>query len=174
MAGKMRSIMSFESKMDSIHLIRRFRIRTSAKMERASQFNLKHALLPVAGKQILILQYSGILARGSGCNDACDEMLWQGRQIVQKVHPHAILIDFSDLEYSWGNRLDGIMDIGYCDEQIQGWEDGIHTAILAGPQCEAGLRTLFMGERSAGALTDLDFAFTDKAEAIAWLLRVTG
>ncbi|MFV8754601.1 hypothetical protein ACNOYE_28975 [Nannocystaceae bacterium ST9] len=90
--------------------------------------------------QILELRFAGEYRHGSlGKPDADAMIRWLAVALVRS-EPDVLLLDLSRLRYSWGDGIIRVLDVlGHFDR-----DQPLGLAVLAGPDSEAGLRSLGM------------------------------
>lgn len=96
-------------------------------------------LRPDGRCDILIASFSGVYRVGYEGKADARLIHALGQAGVIAWDPDGVILDFSELDYQWGDNLRDILDIG---EQEFGIE-GLPQAIVVGPRCERAVRSLF-------------------------------
>ncbi|GLI10717.1 hypothetical protein YDYSG_67530 [Paenibacillus tyrfis] len=115
-------------------------------------------------RDIMIIKYSGEYGFGSAGNSDAVYMKAMGRAALEAWKPDAIILDWSDLKYEWGDMLEMVLDIdiGCC-------EPALPMAVIVGPPCEEAVRTLLLGIDSEEELETIEWVFKNKDEAIDYI-----
>ncbi|MCE5170818.1 hypothetical protein LQV63_16050 [Paenibacillus profundus] len=116
---------------------------------------------------IMALQFKGNYGYGSKGNCDAAYMKAVATAALSVWEPTALIIDLSELTYEWGDRLEEIFYIGthqYDDTPFP-------TALVVGPDCEEGIRTLLWGVHSAKSVHEADWVYTDMQSALEYAER---
>lgn len=113
---------------------------------------------------IMIIKYSGEYGFGSAGNSDAVYMKAMGRAALEAWEPDAVILEWSELKYEWGDMLALALDIdiGRC-------EPALPMAVVVGPPCEEAVRTLLLGINSEEGLETIEWMFKNKDEAIAYI-----
>ena len=106
--------------------------------------------------QILIISFKGTYRYGSSGNKDADLMLgiiFLGYKLFQ---PQKIVLDLSELDYMWGNKLLNVLHIG----------KGKSFAIVVGSKCKEGIISLTEAKKSED---DMINVFDSVDEAVSYL-----
>jgi hypothetical protein len=108
---------------------------------------------------ILIISFNGAYRDGS--TGSADAGLISGIVAtgVSVFDPFSLLIDFTDLEYNWGDNF----NLSFEDA------NSTSTVILVGDKCRRGMSTLAYGTGTDKDIVDNDFFFDNFDKAIAKL-----
>jgi hypothetical protein len=88
---------------------------------------------------ILVASFSGVYREGSAGELDARFIHAFGQAAVIAWEPEGMILDFSNLEYRRGDDLRSILDIG---ERAFGIDE-LPKAVVVGPGCEEGVRSLF-------------------------------
>lgn len=107
------------------------------------------ANLPVQkDRQALIMTFKGHYGHGSGGNRDARYMTAMTRAAVEFSAPDALVFDFSELAYVWGDMMEAVLGAGQ-----DRWDDeGLPLAVVVSDRCEPGLRSLLADEREASGV----------------------
>ncbi|WP_299679581.1 hypothetical protein [uncultured Dokdonia sp.] len=90
--------------------------------------------------QFLLCEVSGHIANGSKGNNASDYLFGKVCQYYFQMNCYALILDFSDLEYSFGDRLR--KTINFFKVIGRDKEEKMLPVILIKPENEEGINTL--------------------------------
>ncbi len=82
---------------------------------------------------VLVIRYSGEYPFGSGGNADAIYMHAMAKAAVEAFEPWAVVHDFSELRYEWGDMLEMVFGVGPQIEPSP-------VAIVVGPDCEEAIR----------------------------------
>lgn len=111
--------------------------------------------------RVLIARFEGEYRIGSrGAPDA-HFIYGQTQAAVIMWNPDALLFDFSDLDYRWGDEMDMLLGSPDCGD--------LPTAVLGGSKCLPAIATLLFGEKTVRQATEHDGVFENLDEALLYL-----
>lgn len=111
----------------------------------------------VEERDVLVIKYAGQYRPGGAGNPDAQFMYAMGQAGVKAWQPDGAILDFSELEYVWGNGLDLVFMIG---EKEFGFAS-LPLALVVGPSCEPAVRTLLRGLMVKSPLAMDDWVFRD-------------
>ena len=111
--------------------------------------------------EILALKYVGTFGIGSKGNADAQYMYATGEFGLHCYSPLGIVLDFSELEYEWGDMIEMVFDIG--SNHFVGKEYPL--ALVVSDRCKEAIGTLFFGLESDKAATEKEWIFDDFGEA---------
>ncbi|MCY9513153.1 hypothetical protein [Paenibacillus apiarius] len=116
---------------------------------------------------IMVLQFKGYYGYGSKGN--CDAAYMKAIALaaLSVWEPTAFIVDLSDFTYEWGDRLEEIFYVGSNHNE----DTAFPTALVVGPDCAEGIRTLLWGEHSVKPIHDADWVFSDLQSALEYSER---
>lgn len=112
-------------------------------------------------KKILVIKYIGKYRDGSQGNDDAKYMFAKGELGCKLYDPFGIILDFSQLEYNWGDLIEKVFNIGV--------ESDIHNVVIIGDNCSNSIGTLLNGMNSKLKATDTEWIFDNYSEAKDYL-----
>ncbi len=117
-------------------------------------------------RQILVVAYSG--EYGVGCEGNADAryMSAMGKMGIELYTPDAVIIDFQDLEYVWGDMLAMVFGLG----GLKNYPHNIPRAMVVGEKCKKAIETLLFGMESNEPATNEDWIFESMDEAIMYVV----
>jgi hypothetical protein len=118
--------------------------------------------------EIMVLKYNGIYGIGSSGNGDAQYMYAMGKAALAAWEPSGVILDWSNLDYQWGDMLEMVLDIGehqYIDAMFP-------TAVIVGPKCEEAVRTLLLGIDSKEPIEKLPFVFRDLESAWQYINKL--
>ncbi|SCW41654.1 hypothetical protein SAMN04487970_100669 [Paenibacillus tianmuensis] len=115
-------------------------------------------------RDIIMIKYSGEYGFGSQGNSDAVYMKAMGLAALEAWKADAIILDWSDLKYEWGDMLELALDIdtGCCGPALP-------MAVIVGPPCEEAVRTLLLGINSNKGLETIEWVFKHKDEAMDYI-----
>jgi hypothetical protein len=111
--------------------------------------------------KVVVTKVEGIHREGEGCELDTRFIRAMGEMATRFWEPDAMILDFSELVYTGGKCLKGILDIG---NRIFGNESLI-LAVVVGPKSKRAVRSLF--RRRGGSTGDIPEWIYDDLDA-AW------
>jgi hypothetical protein len=96
-------------------------------------------LRPSGVCNILVASFSGVYREGSSGGPDARFIEALGQAAVIAWEPEGMILDFSNLEYSSGDDLKSILNIG---ERVYG-NESLPVAVVVGPKSEKAARSLF-------------------------------
>lgn len=124
---------------------------------------------------VLVVSFSGEYPDGSLGNQHADYMKAITVYGLVSFDPDAIVLDFRDLSYRWGNSIFGVFQAisQMCDQEREPDEPCFPVAIAASEKCMAGLSSLLVpadADRPENLFDDLDKAILHaRKKAREWL-----
>lgn len=88
---------------------------------------------------VLIAAFDGEYRHGARGNDDAVYLTAMLSAAVSAWHPLALVLDFKDLTYTWGDMMDSPLRFG---EEHRHWEGGLATTVVASSRNEPALRSL--------------------------------
>lgn len=113
---------------------------------------------------VLVIHFSGTYQSGSRGNSDATYMVAIGNACIKAIDPDAVILDLSELDYQWGDRMAAVMDIGGSDRDMP-----FPLAIVVGPKCREAIGTLCFGVNSKTDVCQHEHIFDDLADAWAYL-----
>ena len=114
--------------------------------------------------KILVVKYTGDYPYGSAGNRDAKYMLAMGEAGLLVWEPSGVIVDFSNLNYQWGDALEMVFNIGAHSH----YEDvPLPMALVVGKECEEALRSLIVGLNRVAALDTVEWVFWTLKDA--WL-----
>jgi hypothetical protein len=101
----------------------------------------------------LVVAFSGTYGYGSAGNGDAAFMCEAVEAAVAAWTPRAIILDFSELDYEWGDMLESVLP---GDEGEFG-PPCVTAALVVGDGCREGLRTLLFGVNAPHRLSELSW-----------------
>lgn len=103
--------------------------------------------------ETLVIRYIGVYPFASGGNGDARYMHAMAVAGVDAFEPWAVIHDLSELSYEWGDMLEFVFAVGPPVAMPMGNNSATvpeteRIAIIVGPKCEEGVRTLLLGEAS--------------------------
>ncbi len=114
---------------------------------------------------ILVAQFAGTYWPGSLGGPDARYMLAMGEAGVRAWEPDGLILDLTELKYDWGNDLKELINIGHRCFGIE----SLPLAIIVGPGCEAGVRSLLISPGIPPDSTMTEFLFRDLRAAFEYL-----
>lgn len=111
------------------------------------------------------MKFIGTYGYGSGGNGDARYMTAMTRAAIEYCDPDALIFDFSELRYEWGDMLGAVLTEGY---RLWGDEDAPH-AIVVSDLCEPAIRSLLSDDL---LLEDSDFLLRDLHDAVSHVDRI--
>ncbi len=115
--------------------------------------------------RILVVAFRGEYRVGSAGNDDAYFMHAVASAGVEARGPSAIILDFSDLKYVWGDMLERVYDAA---PQREG--SGQTFAVVVGKESREALRTLELGELSNEPITTIPWIHENLEAAFGYLI----
>ena len=114
---------------------------------------------------VLIVKFKGLYHSGSsGSPDAGFISAVKNSALYHYV-PDALILDFSELEYEWGDDLDNLLP---DDDAVYYWRR-TPMAVVVGPRCREAIRTLTFGLEDERQLSETTWAKDSLEEAISFI-----
>ncbi len=110
---------------------------------------------------ILVIQFDG--KHGFGSSGNTDSAYMEAVIEFAKSYfdsLNAIILDFRNLEYEWGDTMGRVIDTAHCNH--------LHAALLTSEKCYGGLHTLIEQELNA---VSTEYLFQKENEAIDYLIK---
>ncbi|MFB8372833.1 hypothetical protein [Paenibacillus taichungensis] len=114
---------------------------------------------------IMILKFLGEYGYGSAGNSDAIYMCAIGEAVLEAWEPAGLILDFSELEYEWGDRIENVLFIGkdkYRDIPFP-------AALIVGEHSKEAIRTLILGVYSDQTIEDIDWVHQDLNSAWAFI-----
>ncbi|MEP1027871.1 MAG: hypothetical protein ABJG68_16780 [Crocinitomicaceae bacterium] len=105
--------------------------------------------------RILTIKYSGKYGFGSAGNGDAQYMYAKGEFGLNCYEPSAVILDFSQIEYEWGDLIEMVFSIGsnqYIDAEFP-------IALVIGKECSEAIGTLVHGIDSMESATTEEWIF---------------
>jgi hypothetical protein len=121
--------------------------------------------MPDSGRSILVIGFAGSYGFGSQGNPDAEFMNEAIESGVMKCEPTALILDLSQLEYVWGDMLESVLP-------GEGGEFGAPceaAALVVGPGCREGIRTLIFGINAHEELDQLAWVHDSLASACTYI-----
>jgi hypothetical protein len=99
---------------------------------------------------IMIIQFTGHYGFGSKGNPDAVFMVAIVNAALSAWKPDALILDFTNLEYEWGDRIEELFGL-----------TSIPLALIVGPRSEEGIRTLLLGIDSTESIDQIGWVFKD-------------
>jgi hypothetical protein len=131
------------------------------------QVDLFKGTSEISRRDMIVIKFKGVYRLGSGGNGDAQYMYAMGKAALAAWYCAGVILDWSELDYQWGDLLEKVLDIGahqYVDAPFP-------TAVVVGPQCEEAVRTL-LGLDSKGTIEDIGFVFRDLTSACHYIDRL--
>ncbi len=95
---------------------------------------------------VLVVTFAGEYPDGSLGNKRADYMKAVAVYGLASFDPDAVVLDFRDLSYRWGNSLLGVFQVisQFCDQEREPDEPYFPVAIAASEKCMPGLSSLLV------------------------------
>jgi hypothetical protein len=119
--------------------------------------------LPVS--EALVMKFIGTYGYGSSGNGDARYMIAVTKAAIEYSDPDALIFDFSQLRYAWGDMLGAVLTEGY---RLWGDEDVPH-AIVVSDLCEPAIRSLLSDDL---LLEASDFVLRDLHDAVNQVDRI--
>jgi hypothetical protein len=119
--------------------------------------------LPSAGHQdALVMKFTGVYGYGSGGNGDAEYMTAVTRAAVSFTDPFALIFDFSQLSYEWGDMMGQVLF-----SRQDGWEnDEMPIAIVVSDLCEPAIESLLTDDL---LIDDLSLVHHSLESALAYV-----
>lgn len=111
--------------------------------------------------EIMILKFIGHYGYGSEGNSDAIYMCAMGKAALEAWEPGGLIIDFSELTYEWGDRIESVFFIGedkYRDTPFP-------VALIVGSNSDEAIRTLFLGLKSNRPINEIGWVYKDLSSA---------
>lgn len=102
----------------------------------------------------LLLKYSGHYGIGSNGSDDAKFIVATSKAAHSAWYTEGVIIDFSKLDYRWGDEMSWVFDIGWCP--VTGCQHPL--SIIVGDNCVEGLRSLAKDSYENTCVDSLDKA----------------
>lgn len=115
--------------------------------------------------KVTVIKYSGTFGIGCEGNGDAVYMYAMGIAAVSLHNSAGVIIDWTDLDYQWGDMLEMVLDIGsrsYIDGEFP-------RAVVVGPKCKEAVRTLLLGLESKESIEKLGFVFENLDSAFKYM-----
>jgi hypothetical protein len=99
---------------------------------------------------IMIIQFTGHYGFGSKGNPDAVFMVAIVNAALSAWKPDALILDFTNLEYEWGDRIEELFGL-----------TSIPLALIVRPRSEEGIRTLLLGIDSTESIDQIGWVFKD-------------
>jgi hypothetical protein len=110
----------------------------------------------------LVMKFNGVCGHGSGGNGDAAYMTAVTVAAISFAEPFALIFDFSELEYVWGDMMANVLSAGE-----DRWEDHeMPMAIVVSDRCEPALRSLLLKEMG---IKDLSLITNSLNEALTYV-----
>ncbi|KAA3635268.1 MAG: hypothetical protein DWQ02_10125 [Bacteroidetes bacterium] len=116
-------------------------------------------------RQILAVSYSGEYGVGCEGNGDARYMYAMGKMGIELFTPDAVIIDFQNLEYLWGDMLGMVFGLGGLNYH----PFNIPRAMVVGEKCKKAIGTLLFGLESNEPASNEDWIFESMEEAINYV-----
>ncbi|MCP4129588.1 MAG: hypothetical protein GY754_01105 [bacterium] len=113
----------------------------------------------------LIIACKGICGSGSDSNEDAQYIYAMGEAGVCFFEPSMVILDFSELEYHWGDRMDIPFNIGasiFYDEEAP-------FALVVGPKCKDAIDTLIADTHEPADPLENEWVFDTIEEAVKFV-----
>jgi hypothetical protein len=124
-------------------------------------FKLRSGERGVVYSKILIARFDGEYRIGSRGGPDAYFIYAMTQAAVTVWHPDALLLDFSNLDYQWGDEMGMLLALHD--------RGGLPTAVLGGEKCLPAIATLVFGEKTTQLATERDGIFENLDEALFYL-----
>lgn len=116
-----------------------------------------------SGLRVLVVGFNGSYGFGSAGNADAAFMNEALELCFAEQEPSALILDLSELEYEWGDMLESVLpgDNGECGAQA--------AALVVGPDCREGIRTLIFGVKAEDELDKLAWVHESVPNAWAYI-----
>ena len=108
------------------------------------------------------MKFNGVCGHGSGGNGDATYMMAVTVAAIAFSEPFALIFDFSELEYVWGDMMTNVLSAG----EDRGENHEMPMAIVVSDRCEPALRSLLLKEMG---LKDLSLIATSLSEALTYV-----
>jgi hypothetical protein len=119
-------------------------------------------------EKILIVTFVGEYKSGSEGDTDAAFMCGAAAAGVSGFSPHAVIFDFLELKYTWGDRLDAV----YSQAPTRIDPDKPCYAVVPGPDCAEAIRTLELGEFSKAPISSIPWVHDSIEAATTYLSDV--
>lgn len=118
-------------------------------------------------QNILVVKYMGKYGFGSAGNDDARYMYAKAEYGLNIYEPNAVILDFSELEYQWGDMLELVFNVG----SHQYIHKAFPKALVLGEKCRAAIATLIHGNDEKTATSE-DWIFDSFDEAWNYMKKM--
>lgn len=118
-------------------------------------------------RELLHVSFTGNYGYGAAGNGDADFMDAMYRAAVEVVDPDGLILDFSDFNYEWGDRLGKVLNLPDSWAQVERQP----FAIVLGQGCEQGLRSLLL-EDLLWSESELGWVFHCVSDALEYVKDV--
>jgi hypothetical protein len=111
------------------------------KLSELSRLTYRTFVCEFGGKwhpKALILEFSGEYGSGSAGNDDADIIAVIRSGAIEYVDPKAVVFDFRNMRYEWGNRIWNVLR---CRRHDSDYDDYLPTAMVVSELCRPGFST---------------------------------
>ncbi|MNI49415.1 hypothetical protein D3C73_1040250 [compost metagenome] len=116
-------------------------------------------------KRILIIKCSGTYRIGSAGDGDALYMLAMGRAALAAWSPSGVILDWSELDYQWGDLLEMVLDVG-VDQYLNA---PFPRAVIVGDKCEEAFKTLILGFNGEDSIEKLGYVFRDIESGVNYI-----
>jgi len=111
---------------------------------------------------VLVMKFRGVYGHGSGGNGDAAYMAAVTAAAISFAEPSALIFDFSELEYVWGDMMTNVLSAG--DDRWKNHE--MPMAIVVHDRCEPAIRSLLSDEMG---MEDLSLMVNSLSEAVTYV-----
>lgn len=116
---------------------------------------------------ILIVAFHGKYRYGSAGNADADYMRAMAEAGIYSTSPTALVLDFSELAYEWGDKIDWVLNTG----TDQYGDSFFPMAVVVDDGCADGLQSLIRGMDSEDPIDDNETFFWNVDDAITEIYK---
>ncbi|MCG8577187.1 MAG: hypothetical protein MI810_20055 [Flavobacteriales bacterium] len=108
---------------------------------------------------IMVVKYTGKYGIGSAGNGDAHYMYGRGEYGLSVYDPMGVILDFTDLDYQWGDKMDMVFDVG-----TRQFNKEFPRALVVGDACKEAIGTLILGTSDLPASSE-EWIFESLEEA---------
>mgnify|MGYP000043868642 CR=1 FL=1 len=112
-------------------------------------------------KAVVLACFEGAYRHGSAGNPDAAFIGAMCSAAITAWEPHTLIVDLSNLEYVWGNRLEEVFGLSPADQ-----DDEFQLLVVCSARNKEAIRTLINGANTDRSLNDLGWAFESVEDAL--------
>ncbi len=121
----------------------------------------------IRSPDILVVTFSGKYRYGSAGNADADYMRAMAEAGIYATSPTALILDFTELAYEWGDKIDWVLNAG----TDQHGDSFFPMAVVIDDGCSDGLQSLIRGIDSSNPIDDNETFFWSIDDAVAHVYK---